>query len=149
MKIFGNWALLVPAFYISFVIVLVAFVIWSSYQKVELVDKNYYDKDLVYQQHIDKVDRTNNLTENMFISSAENNIIIRFPSNFGKEKITGKINLFRPSSSALDVAFEVKPDSTGIQMIESTKLAKGLWKIKIDWNVNNTSYYNEQSIVLN
>ncbi len=149
MKIYGNWALLVPAFYISFVIVLVAFVVWSSYQKVELVDPNYYDKDLVYQEHIDMVERTKNLPENMFISKADNKIILKFPSNFNKQKISGIVNLFRPSSSALDMSYPVNPDSTGVQFIQSDKLAKGLWKIKINWEVNKVSYYNEDNMVLN
>ena len=149
MKIFGNWAVMVPAFYISFVLVLVAFVVWTTTQKVELVDNNYYDKDLVYQQHIDKVERTNQLAEQVFVANAQNNVIVKFPSIFQKEKITGEIYFFRPSSSAMDKKFAIGPDSTGIQMIRSDKLAKGHWKVKIEWQANNVSYYNEQSLEIN
>ncbi len=149
MRIIGNWALWVPVFYISFVLVLVAFVIWTTFHRVELVDENYYDKEIVYQEQIDKIERSNNLKNSLQLVNAKELILIKFPEEFEHNKIMGFVEMFRPSEAKLDFKVNIKCDSSNNFVIPTDKLKKGLWKVKIDWAVGDSTYYNEEVVVLN
>jgi hypothetical protein len=43
----------------------------------------------------------------------------------------------------------VKPDDSWIQYIKNEKLTKGLWRIKVDWAVGDSAYYNEEVLIIN
>ncbi len=147
MRIIGNWGVLVPAFYILFVIVLVSFVVWSTFQRVELVDDNYYEQEIKYQNQVDKIQRTNNLSEKLELLSYDNAILIQFPANLKAQKLSGEILFFRPSESKLDFKVKLQPDSLNQFIIPTDKLKKGLWKLKIDWAAGDSAFYNEEIVV--
>ena len=149
MKIFGNWALAVPLFYITFVVVLVIFVIWTTTQKVELVDENYYDKELVYQKQIEKLERTKRLPEKVTINHANNSLLVSFPKNFKSDELKGEIFFFRPSEKKLDFKVKIETDSTNSMLLATNNIKKGLWKLKIDWVGGDSLYYNEEIVIIN
>ena len=149
MKIIGNWAFAVPAFYITFVLALVGVLIFSTFNKVELVDKNYYDKEIVYEKQIDKIRRTNALTEKLTVSSVSGFVMVQFPKFMDKNKLTGKILFFKPSESRQDFFTTINPDNENKMIFGTDKISKGLWRIKIDWASGDSTYYNEEVVLLN
>ncbi|MBE2189647.1 MAG: FixH family protein [Desulfobulbaceae bacterium] len=148
MKIYGNWAFAVTAFYITFVVLLVSLVVYVSQDKVDLVVENYYDHDLVFQKQIDKVMRTKALKEQIIISNIENKVVLKYPDSLNYP-ISGSILMFRPDNSKLDVKIPIQPNDEMIQIINTESFNKGLWKVKVDWSMNDTSYYNEEIIIFN
>lgn len=148
MKIYGNWAFGVTAFYITFVVLLVSLVVYVSQDKVDLVVENYYDHDLVYQQQIDKILRTKALKDQIRIEMVDKNMIVKYPDSL-ESSISGSILMFRPDNSQLDIKIPIQPDENLIQIINTDNLTKGLWKVKVDWAMNDTTYYNEDVVILN
>ncbi|MCO5251724.1 MAG: FixH family protein [Candidatus Kapabacteria bacterium] len=148
MKIYGNWAFAITAFYITFVVLLVSLVVYVSQDKVDLVVENYYDHDLVFQQQIDKVMRTKALKEQITISNIENKVVLKYPDSL-EYPISGSILMFRPDNSKLDVKIPIQPNNEMMQIINTASFNKGLWKVKVDWTMNDTNYYNEQIIIFN
>jgi hypothetical protein len=144
-----RWGFLTAAFYIVFVIVMVSVVVWSTGHRVDLVDEDYYDKELAYQDHIDKLDRTNRLKKQPEITYNEDLIVVKFPDEFEYYEINGKINYFRPSDKDLDFTEHFEPDSSNIYARDSYGMAKGWWRIKLDWEAGDSTYYNEQEIFIN
>lgn len=134
--------------YIAFVLAVAGTVIFASFQKVELVDNNYYDKSLVYQKEIDKKTNSNNLKNNFTLMQGEGNLKIIFPKEIASSGISGNILFFKPNDSKLDFRDILKIDSGNIYQISLNRLVKGRWLIKIDWNGNGTNYYNEEEITI-
>lgn len=144
-----NWGFNIAAFYIFFVIVLLIGVFIFMNQDVGLVTNDYYAKEIAYQQEIDKSNRTNELTEQLEITVEPSRIKFSFPQMFNASNIGGIIHFYRPSDKQKDFVTNIVTDSSRIQIIDTRKLDIGLWKVKVDWTVQNVSYFNEKIIMVN
>jgi hypothetical protein len=138
-----NWGIGIAVFYVSFILLLIGFVIFTSFNKVDLVDENYY------QSNIDKINRTNKLTVPLKIETVDNVVRLTYPKTGLASDITGMITFFRPSDKKLDFILPVKPDDSWTQFIKNEKLTKGLWRIKVDWTIGDSAYYNEEVLIIN
>jgi len=76
-------------------------------------------------------------------------ITLQFPGKFQGKEISGNIFLYRPSDSSKDVKTVIQLDSTGMQLISTKKMVKGLWKVQIKWSFENASYSDEKSVFIN
>lgn len=144
-----NWGYNIAAFYIFFVLVLLIVVFIFMRQDVGLVTNDYYAKEIAYQEEIDKTNRTKELTEQLDITVEPAQIIFSFPKMFRSGDIDGTIHFYRPSNKEKDFVADIVTDSSRIQIIETSKLEKGLWKVKVDWSVNNVSYFTEKIVMVN
>ncbi|NMB80987.1 MAG: hypothetical protein GYA14_04145 [Ignavibacteria bacterium] len=147
MKI--SWGTKIAATYILFVIGVLVMVFVFMNQDVHLVTDNYYSKELEYQNHIDKINRTNQLEEQLQIINLQSAVKFIFPKQFDFNTIKGTINFYRPSDPYKDLIVDIAPDSSNTQLVTNEKFSKGIWKVKVDWQVNNNSYYNEKILMVN
>ncbi len=147
MKI--SWGVRIALVYIIFVVALVAAVIVFINEDVHLVTDEYYAKELVYQHQIDKINRTNNLTEQLIIITEKESIHFNFPKIFRYNDLSGSIYFYRPSDSDKDFVVKIKPDSSNTQSVPTESLEKGLWKLKVEWYAKDISYYNEKILMIN
>jgi len=134
---------------IIFLIVVVGTVLFTFTVDVNLVADDYYEREIKYQEHIDRVERTKSLPKNISIIATSSNIIVKYPEMFPAESISGEIHLYRPADQNSDLAFFVLPDSTNTQHIETGIMHKGMWKIKIDWQVEGVEYFTEKILMVN
>lgn len=141
MKIVGNWALGVTVLYGGFALFMLGFLAVSTFHKVDLVEDNYYDKEIAYQQHIDKIRRTKALVHPMVWKRGVNNLEFQFPKEF--PSVEGKIKLYRPSDSGRDVVVVIKTDAERRQEVSLAGLERGLWRMQIDWKSGSQTYYND------
>ncbi len=149
MKLKFNWGTGIAATYILFVAGTLVMVAIFMNQDVSLETKDYYAKGLAYQEEIDKINRTKELSEQLDISLNESNIKFVFPSMFRSSKIDGSIFFYRPSSSKNDFTLPISIDSTSTFLIPTSKLAKGLWKIKVNWKVDGNEYLDNKIVMVN
>lgn len=145
----SRWGIGIAVVYIVFMIATVGFAIFASNQKIELVSPDYYDQEINYQQHIDKVQRTNNLPGGVRFNFGSGVASIQFPAQFKQSEISGKIYFFRPSDKKKDFLLNISADGQNIQNINTSSLLKGFWRIKIYWSAGGQSYYNEDSFFVN
>lgn len=144
-----NWGIGIAAVYILFMIGVLIMVFIFMNQDVTLETDNYYMKGIQHQEQIDKETRTSKLPEQTEIKQENGFIVIKFPGIFYNRDITGVINFYRPSDNTKDFSFPVQTDSSNTQFVPSSNLEKGLWKIKINWDVKEISYYNEKILMVN
>jgi len=141
------WAWGTATVYSLFAAGTIGFVVFASTQKVELVSEDYYKNELNYQQKIDRIHRTNTLAETVQWQLTEDGKTVNF--HFPTPNVTKAIiKFYRPSSSSLDKEFSVIPDSDGNFRISVESLAKGMWRIKIEWSENDKTYYKEADVIL-
>lgn len=140
-----SWPLGIGIIYGLFVVLLLIYLVYANFNSVDLVTKDYYAKDLNYQQQIDRQDRTSGLESGMTWQYFERSqtVQLQFPANIDPAQISGKIIFFRPSDAQLDNTVTINPNIDRIQEIDVDKLSQGMWRLKIFWQAGKTDYYNE------
>jgi hypothetical protein len=138
-----HWGKKIVILYIGFVIMVLASVFFAMNQRVDLVTDNYYEKELKYQEQIDKSQRTKILNEKTDIQLLEKNVKMKFPVLPDKNNSKDFILFYRPSDISKDFKVAISTDSLGIQLVSTEKLSKGFWKIKLYWTSHGIEYYDE------
>ena len=122
--------------------------IYMMSQDVNLVADDYYDKEIKYQQQIDRIERTKKLNEENIIVYNSETVSIILPINFKNKNVEGEIHFYRPSDATADLKIPLSIDSSGVQVIPVSALAKGLWTVKVNWLVHGNEYYSEKRLFL-
>jgi hypothetical protein len=147
MKI--SWGIKVILIFIVFFLIVLTMVFISFSKKTDLVSNDYYSREIDYQNQINRINRTKQLSEQLDIKNTGENIIISFPLSFNLKEISGDIQLYNPADASKDIKIKLNPDDSGRQFIPLSKLPRGQWKIIINWKQNSTEYYTEQLIIKN
>lgn len=132
-----------------FILFISSLVYRASKEKIEFVTENYYDKELKFQDQINDLKNAETLPENIRLSQNDGSIQIAYPSSINWNSIDGQITFFKPDNSDLD--FEVKAvcDENHVQSVNTSKMKRGWWHVKISWTSGVTPYYFEQKILVN
>ncbi|MCF8240597.1 MAG: FixH family protein [Melioribacteraceae bacterium] len=138
---------IVIAFILFFILVAVVFTIASS-QRVDLVTEDYYAKEIEYQDQIDRMTRANELSEQLAINYDGSSLLFSFPKTFIPAQIEGNIHFYRPSDAREDKQFPIKLLESHELKMNGGDFSKGLWKIKVDWSVNDIEYFNEKKLMI-
>jgi hypothetical protein len=142
-----NWGHKIALVFTAFVGLMV-FMVYQSFQvNIDLVAEDYYQQELEYQQTIDKMKNVSQLAQRLSFSQENQQLIIQFPDLF-ETGLEGEINLFRPSDKRFDVNTKITLDENHRQSISTTELAKGYYKVKLDWKDGKKSYYHEESVFI-
>jgi hypothetical protein len=143
-----SWGVRITILYIGFVLLIGVMVFMCMNQKIDLVSKDYYEKELVFQRKINEMNNAALMDEKITHRFSDKDLEIQFPECFKGKVVKGNIVLFRPSDEKLDYHEVLTLDQDNIQRIDLNVLKKGMYKIQIDWQVNETSYFNEETIVI-
>ena len=141
-----NWGWGIFLTIIVFMGIIVTIVASMMNREVDLVTDRYYDKEIKFQQQIDKEKRTAQSNENIIISYSGDLVKVMFPKY---NKPEGELYFYRPSNLHKDFKVPISIDSSFTQLVDITKLDRGLWKLKIDWSSNKNEYYFEKTLMLN
>lgn len=143
-----SWGVGITLSIIGFLVVSVGTIIFSFSEDVNLVRDDYYEQEIVYQQQINKIKRTEALSEQLEIKVINSTISLNFPSMFNSESISGIITLYRPSDRKDDLMIPISVDTTNTLLLTTKTMSKGLWRVKVDWIADNNTYYNEKIIMV-
>jgi hypothetical protein len=144
-----NWGTGILITIIIFMTITILTGIYLMNQDVQLVTENYYEKDLKYQQQIDKMNRTAALDEKTEIKFDGSIVEIIFPESFKYQNISGEVYFYRPSDKKKDFILPLSLSSELKQIIPVTRIDKGFWRIKLSWSSDGSEYYNERAITIN
>ncbi len=147
MKI--SWGVGVTIVIVVFTIVTLAFVFFAFTQDVNLVRDDYYAEELKYETRIEQIKRTKNLANPLKVSVKGKGLKFSYPKNFKVGKIKGDVLLYRPSDRGSDIKFSILLDSLNQQNISTSQMIKGMWKAQVSWSANDTTYFNEEIIMVN
>lgn len=143
-----NWGYRIAIVFVTFCLITIGITIFLMTQKVDVVTDNYYEKELKYQEQLDRVARTRALKEVMEISNTGNEIIIKFPNVPDNNKKNDFISLYRPSDNTKDLKIPVLTDSSRTQIVNIDRLTRGYWKLQISWTSGGSEYYYESVLNL-
>ena len=143
-----NWGHKITLVFLGFVIMMVYMVVKSFQANVDLVSEDYYLEELNYQQQIDK--KNNVEAANMAIKYqiTPEGVFLTFPDQTYLEKVSGSINLYRPSAASMDVQLSIALDSQFRQLIRPDQFSPGKYILKIDWTDGGKPYYQEIDLLI-
>ncbi len=144
-----NWGTGIVLAFIGFIGFIMYFIITMSTNNAynhDLVTEDYYQKELEFQDEIDKENNSKTLSKNIDWKKTTDGLLISFPDSLDFNKITGKVFLYRPSNKQFDFEVPISLSNHNL-LIPDERLLDGRWNIKIDWQVNNTSYLYKKEIV--
>lgn len=148
MKVKFSWGTGLLVFILLFITGVIGFFIFSSRQVYHLVEEDYYEKEIRYQEQIDKMKNVRALSRQVSFLQGTDTLLIVFPDSIAPESISGLLHIYRPSDSRLDRFIRLAPDNAGRHPIDIRSLATGRFILKIDWVMDGKSYYQEESIII-
>ena len=139
-----NWGKAIVACYILFVGFIGTLAYKMGSAKVDLVQKDYYQKEIDFQEQINRVQnsRTFKKSEIMKYFPESQELRICFPTPIDK----GRVTFFRPSNKDLD--FTLKLDKKPVFSFLTNNLEKGKWKIQAYWTFNKLDYFLEEELII-
>lgn len=143
-----NWGTGIFIVIVLFLGACVSFIIYSQGQKWSLVEEDYYPRELRHEEKLVKMRNANALAVPLQVTMDKSNLIVQFPGDFRGQKITGSIDVYRPSDETLDVILPVAADTSLKQLVPLQKLTHGRYVVKVDWSSGGKDYFKEQDIFI-
>ncbi|MFT4022603.1 MAG: FixH family protein [Flavihumibacter sp.] len=104
-----------------------------------LVEKDYYKKELHYQDQIDAMQRTAPYLNNLEITRSGTSVDIQLPAAIGTSA-KGEVWIYCPDNADLDQHVALATDAAGRQRFEGLSEGKA-YTMRISWKHNNQDYY--------
>ena len=141
------WPVGIVIFFIVFISGVVGFTVWSAHHRDDLVAPDYYEQELRFQERIDATVRAGmaHLTPTVEYDREASALMLTFAPAEAVQSATGTVTLYRPSDASLDRAFPFDPDPAGVLNIPIS-LARGLWRVRVEWYKRDQTYFAEEAV---
>ncbi|WP_163708918.1 FixH family protein [Mangrovibacterium lignilyticum] len=148
MKIRFNWGTGIVLAMFVMICGMLYLVYMATSQDYFLVEKDYYQRGINYQDQIDRINNGNSLREKPQIVLSDEMLTIQFPAWFANKTIEGEVLIYSPVSDRLDKSTKLRLDETLTQRISLDSTKPGRYTVKLDWTADNTDYYRELQITI-
>ena len=142
------WPFGIIAAFVLFFAGMATVVVIAATHREHLVNDNYYEQELKFQNQIDGGSRAKKSGASIVYDSASDSVVITLPAAQLAQKFSGTIELYRPAEPKLDREFLLEPKADGTQRLNVSKLAAGLWLVRVKWVAGGENYFLEQKINL-
>lgn len=140
---FGTW--IVVAF-VVFAVFIGTLVMVCVRQDIDLVSKDYYQQELLYQDQIYRLNNTAALASKPEFTIVNDRIQVAFGQWNDME--AGELKLFCPSNPRMDRNFQLARTGERIQSFELESLQKGMYRAKLLWKMDGKEFYLEEVIYI-
>ena len=115
-------------------------------ERIDLVRDDYYQDEIAYQQHIDRLNRTstNNALFAMTYQSDQQQVSFVLPDSLQKAVIT----FYRPADRLADFAVVVTSPHPTRKTVSTVKMVKGYWRVQLAWSDARRDYYKENELFI-
>jgi len=137
-----NWGKSIVLVFVLFAGFIGTMVFWMTRQRVDLVREDYYQNEIAYQRHIERISRTARLKAPVIMTyqAAEERVDLELPELFRK----GEVTFYRPSDRLKDGHVSLRAEHR--QRVSTARLAKGYWKVQINWSDGRADYFTEKDL---
>ena len=144
-----NWGYKILLVILVFIGAMATMVTIAMRQHNEMMDEQYYVRELKHQDLINAHHNLEALTQQVKITNHNGSVSIQFPASAIGNITESSIAFIRPSGKSKDRTILLSPDKNGKQNISGAILSKGLYRVRISWKNNNIPYYSEQAFFYN
>lgn len=143
-----SWGIRITLLYLGFVGLIMTLVITCFGHKSELESKNYYMKELKFQEQINAAANTEQLAQPIIYTVMTRSVKIQLPKEVLSDNMIGSVFFMRPSDSSKDKTIALKTDKDGLQTIEPG-FEKGVYRMQISLKSGDKDYFKEAIINFN
>lgn len=139
-----NWGKSIIVVYVIFVVGMVYLVYRSSQQTIDLVDKNYYQKEIQFQTEINASNNANKKGYVPEIQKIEGLDFLVLPPESGSN-LNGTAEFYCPSNSKFDVLMSLPVSKLAKWKLPEKNIHKSSYQVKIKWSNSNLDTF--QSVI--
>lgn len=143
-----NWGHKITLVIVVFIISMLAMVFVAFKQTNEMMDTNYYEKELKYQSLIDAAHNLNAVSNEALLTQTGEGLRLSIPPALAGNFENGSIEFLRNNDEKKDITLSFKPDAQGLFLIPPSRVSPGSYKVRIKWDSDKKAYYREQNIVI-
>jgi len=110
---------------------------------VDLVEKEYYRDELVYQDKIDGASRANHLSSAVKLIQDPGELVLLFPKEMKSAPVLGSILFYCASDSHNDKKITLDLHGEIELRLRKNEINPGKYTVKIDWECQSVHYYTE------
>jgi hypothetical protein len=147
-KIKFHWGHGIFTFIVLFIAACVFLIVYSLGIEWNMVEDNYYQKELEYGKKLTKMENSYKSGLNPILIQRNDSCYLQFPLNKHSEEIKASILIYRPSNQKFDIKFDCVGDSLNRVNIPVNKLIKGKYILKLDWSVDSMECYREIDLII-
>ena len=140
-----SWGIRITILYLGFMALILTLVFTCINNKSELESKDYYARELKYQEQLDAANNANALNEPIDYIVRERSVQLLFPKELLTQDFSGEVLFMRPSDATKDKKISLTPGPEGMQMIDPG-FAKGVYRMQIHMKSQAKSYFKEATI---
>ncbi len=130
--------------FLTFAVFILYMVTRMMGSKVDLVESDYYSKELKFQSQIEKYRNTIQLGDSALRFNQDNQFLQIEINKSNPEQIN--VYMYYPQNNEKDVLYTF--DNTSLCVISKNKISKGRVILKIEWKDENTVYYYEKEMFI-
>ena len=141
-----SWAYKIVIIYIGFIGIILTLVFTCMGEKIELESKDYYSKELRFQEQINAAQNARELESPIEHRVEGRSVVLVIPAQLLTADLHGEVHFFRPSDSSLDRSLDLAPDTEGRCMLQDAKFTTGIYRMRIYLSSGSKHYYMEEVI---
>jgi hypothetical protein len=141
-----NWGRGLTLFIVGFILAMLGMVYIAFKQSNEMIEDNYYDREVRYQEIIDAKSNLNPLLGEFILADSNDFILLRLPASASTAIQDGELRMIKMDAAASDNTLNVTQAET---RIDKAKFQKGLYHIKLGWDSEGKSYFYENDLMIN
>jgi hypothetical protein len=142
-----SWGKGISIFIILFIITMMGMVWLASKQSIEMIDNNYYQKEVEFQGVIDGRHRLKEaLGGKAFILNLPEKIQLQFPVATVSKVDSGYIELLKLDNQKFDMKVALNPNAEAVQDIPKKEFREGKYRIRVFWSNEGQTYYHEDDL---
>ena len=145
---FNPWPAGIIAFFVLLLCGMATVVAIAVTHRESMVNDNYYEQELKFQNQIDSVARAQKAGARLQLNAPAGRFLVVVPAPQLAEKLSGSIEFYRPSAAELDREYPLAPGADGTQSLDDSQLAAGPWQVRVKWSAGGQDYFLEQKITL-
>lgn len=138
-----NWGYKILTTIILFLIGMLSMVYIAFKQTNEMIDSDYYDKEIKYQTVIQAKENLQNQYSGILLQKQNNQILLNIPIEAGISVQDGNIDFVKMSEASKDQSIKINTDIEGKQIIDISQFEKGEYLYRISWTKANNDYFQE------
>jgi len=142
-----NWGNSIFLFLTVFVLMGIAFVVFSLSKSNDLVTTDYYQKGADYTKQMEITGRSAVYNDSIQVLNQNKNVVVRFAHSINQMTDTMQVYFYRPSDKKLDFNYQGLLNTDSL-IIKKEYLSGGRYKVKFQWLYNRESYQIEKEFFI-
>lgn len=147
-KIFSHGGNIVLLGFALAVITMGALCAWIMTNKIDMVNDNYYARELNFQQELDAAANSSAYKDSISVTKRSDSLIVQLPPSLSSNLDSGFVNFYRPGDALLDKKIKLDANTSGVYVISAKQFAGGLYKPEVAFSSGGKNFYKRFSLFL-